>query len=188
MPKNKVEFGISNLHVGTYTVDDDGDVTLGTPYAQKGAVGFSPEEQSEQNIFRADNINYWAGYSGGTFQGDLTVAKFDDKFKTDFLGYIQLDDGGIALIKGVNKPSVYIMFQVEGDAESRRVIMYNATLGAIRREYNTTEETITPATESLAVTVTGDNGTGITMVSYTESDAAYDTLFTYPPVPTLPSE
>lgn len=188
MPKNKVEFGISNLYVGTYTVDDDGDVTLGTPYHQAGAVGFSPEEQSEQSIFRADNVNYWTGYSGGTLQGDLTVAKFDDKFKTDYLGYIKLDDGGIALIKGATKPDVYLMFQVEGDVESRRVIMYNVALGGIRREYNTTEETITPATESLAVTVTGDNGTGISVVSYTESDAAYDSLFTSPPVPTLPSE
>ena len=40
---NKVEFGISQLHVGTYTVDNQGVVTLGTPYHQKGAVSFSPE-------------------------------------------------------------------------------------------------------------------------------------------------
>lgn len=185
---NKVEFGISNLHVGTYTVDENGDVTLGTPYAQKGAVSFSPEEQSEVNKFRADNIDYWAGYSGGSFQGDLVVAKFDDSFKTQFLGYITLDDGGIALIKGAKKPDVYIMFQLEGDQESRRVIMYNAQLGAIRRAYNTTEETITPDTETLAVTITGDNGTNISQVAYKEDDAPYDTLFTYPPIPALPSE
>ena len=48
---NKVEFGISELHVGTYTVDDQGVVTLGTPYHQAGAVSFSPEENSEQNTF-----------------------------------------------------------------------------------------------------------------------------------------
>lgn len=39
---NKVEFGISELHVGTYT-ESGGTVTLGTPYAQKGAVSFSPK-------------------------------------------------------------------------------------------------------------------------------------------------
>ena len=188
MPKNKVEFGISNLYVGTYTVDDDGDVTLGSPVAQPGAVSFSPEEQSQENKFYADNIVYWAGYSGGSLQGELVVAKFDDTFKTTFLGYTALDDGGIALIKGATKPNVYIMFQVEGDYESRRVIMYNATLGGITRSYNTIEETKEPTTETLQVTVAGDNGTGITMVSYKESDAAYETLFTSPPVPTLPSE
>ena len=116
------------------------------------------------------------------------VAKFDDSFKTQFLGYVVLDDGGIALIKGAKKPDVYIMFQLEGDQESRRVIMYNAQFGAIRREYKTTEESITPDTETLAVTITGDNGTNISQVAYKEDDAPYDTLFTSPPVPTLPSE
>ena len=53
---NKVEFGISQLHVGTYTVDNQGVVTLGTPYHQKGAVSFSPEEKSELTNFYADNI------------------------------------------------------------------------------------------------------------------------------------
>lgn len=69
---NKVEFGISNLYVGTYT-DNNGTVTLGTPYHQAGAVSFSPEENSEQNNFYADNIVYWSGYSGGTIEGDLEV-------------------------------------------------------------------------------------------------------------------
>ena len=52
---NKVEFGISNLYVGTYTVGTTGSVTMGTPYHQAGAISFSPEEQSEANNFYADN-------------------------------------------------------------------------------------------------------------------------------------
>lgn len=184
---NKVEFGISQLHIGTYTVADDGTVTLGTPYHQKGAVGFAPEEQSESNNFYADNIIYWSGYSGGSFEGDLTVAKFDDAFKTQFLGYKELADGGLANIKGAIKPNVYLAFQVEGDSESRRVIFYNASLGAITREYNTIEETKEPVTEAIGVTVAGDNATGISMVSYTPDKAGYADLFTNPPVPALPS-
>ena len=93
MAKNKVEFGISQLHVGTYTVAAGGAVTLGTPYHQEGAVSFSPEESSERNVFHADNIEYWVDYSGGTIEGDLTVAKFDDEFKTQFLGYRTLTNG-----------------------------------------------------------------------------------------------
>ena len=45
---NKVEFGISQLHVGTYAVVD-GVTTLGTPYHQPGAVSFSPEEQKAEH-------------------------------------------------------------------------------------------------------------------------------------------
>lgn len=185
---NKVEFGISQLHVGTYTVDSDGNVTLGTPYHQKGAVSFSPEEQSNRTDFYADNIVYWAGYSGGSFEGDLEVAKFDDSFKTQFLGYKTLADGGLAVVKNAIKPSVYIAFQVEGDAESRRIIMYNAQFGAITREFATIEEEKEPATETLAVTVTGDNATGVAMASYKPGDSGYDTLFDNPQAPELESE
>ena len=185
---NKVEFGISQLHVGLYEVADDGTVTLGTPYHQKGAVSFSPEEQSELSNFYADNIVYWSGYSGGSFEGDLEVAKFDDAFKTAFLGYKQLTNGGLANVKNAHKPNVYIAFQVEGDAESRRVIMYNAQLGAITREFATIEEEKEPATETLAVTVTGDNATGVSMASFRPDDAGYDDLFTNPTAPELESE
>ena len=182
---NRVEFGISELHVGTYTVSDQNVVTLGTPYAQKGAVSFSPEEQQEQNVFYADNSAYWSGYSGGTLEGDLEVAKFDDAFKTQFLGYVALDNGGLANIKNATKPNVYIAFQVEGDAESRRVIMYNCSLGGINREFSTIEESKEPATETIGITCTGDIPTGVTVASFKPGDAGYATLFTAPTAPVL---
>ena len=182
---NKVEFGISNLYVGTYTVGTTGTVTMGTPYHQAGAISFSPEEQSESSKFYADNVVYWSGYTGGSFEGDLEVAKFDDTFKTQFLGYIQkASDGGLAVVKNATKPNVYIAFQVEGDDESRRIIMYNCSLGGITREYNTIEESKEPATETIAVTVAGDNTSGISMVSYNKTATGYSTLFTNPPAPT----
>lgn len=184
---NKVEFGISDLHVGTYT-DNNGTVTLGTPYAQKGAVSFSPEEQSEATNFYADNIIYWSGYSGGTFEGDLEVAKYDDAFKKQFLGYKELTNGGLANVKGATKPNVYIAFEVQGDAEARRIIMYNCSLGGITREYNTIEENKEPTTETISVTVTGDNTTGVSMATFKPDDAGYDTLFTSPSAPVLASE
>lgn len=181
---NKVEFGISELHVGTYT-ESGGTVTLGTPYAQKGAVSFSPEVQSEQNNFYADNIVYWSGYSGGTIEGDLEVAMFDDKFKTDFLGYVTLTNGGIANVKNPTKPNVYICFEVQGDDEARRVILYNCTLGSINRSYNTIEETKEPTTETLPVTCIGDNSSGVTMAVLKPGDTGYSTLFTAPTAPAI---
>lgn len=181
---NKVEFGISNLYVGTYTVATDGTVAMGSPYHQAGAVSFSPDENSDKTDFYADNVIYWSGYSGGTFEGDLEVAKFDDTFKKNFLGYIEKGDGGLAVVKNAVKPNVWIAFQVEGDAESRRCIMYNCSLGGITREYATIEESKEPATETIAVTVAGDNATGISMVSYNQTATGYSTLFTNPPAPT----
>ena len=89
----------------------------------------------------------------------------------------------LANVKNATKPNVYIAFQVEGDAESRRVILYNCALGAITREYNTIEDSKEPATETLAVTCTGDNSTGVTMAVFKPADTGYATLFTAPTAP-----
>lgn len=182
---NKVEFGISQLHVGTYTDDGEGNITLGTPYHQKGAVNFAPEFSSDVNNFYADNIAYYSVFDSGQLEGDLEVAMFDDKFKTDFLGYATLTDGGLAYVKNAVKPAVYIAFQVEGDAESRRVIIYNASFGAITREYSTIEETAEPTTETLPMTATGVSGNGVVMAVYKENDAGYEDLFTTPSAPEI---
>ena len=184
---NKVLMGFSDLYIGTYEVDSYGAVTMGSPYHQAGAVGFSPSESSDRNDFYADNIAYYTTYGAGVIEGDLTVAMFDDTFKTNFLGYVQLDDGGLAQVKNPVKPNIYMAFEVQGDAEGRRVIFYNGSMGEITREYATIEDTVTPQTEAIPVSFTGDNETGIKMVVYKESDAGYATLFTNPPAPQLPS-
>lgn len=184
---NKVGFGISNLHVCEYNVASDGTVTLGTPLAVPGAVSLTLEPETEEQRFYADNTTYWAGYSDNGFTGTLEVALFSDEFKKRFMGYVQLDDGGIGQVKGVTKPSVCLLFQSEGDAESRRGIIYNVSLGGIQREYNTTEESIEPTTESIDITVVGDNKTGLTRVGYAQTATGYAGLFTTPPVPALPT-
>lgn len=182
---NKVEFGLSNLYVGTYTVDSGGTVTLGTPYHQKGAVSMTLDADTSSSDFYADNVKYWSGFTDNGFTGSIEVAKYDTDFKTQFLGYQTLTDGGIAQIKGAVKPQVFVCWQAEGDAEGRRCIMYNVALGSINREYSTIEESKEPVTESIDITVTGDNTTGIVLASYKPSDTGYATLFTNPPVPTL---
>lgn len=184
----KVQFGISELHIGTYTettTTQGTTVTLGTPYHQKGAVSFSPEVESNQNDFYADNIVYWSGYSGGKIEGDLEVAMFDDAFKTQFLGYKTLTSGGLANVKNPTKPNVYIAFQTETDGTPIRVILYNCALGNISRTYETIGEQKEPKTATLPVTCTGDNTTGVTMATFKQGDTGYATLFTTPTAPAI---
>lgn len=188
MAKNKVMFGVSKLHFGLYTVEEDGTVTLGTPVHVPGTTNIALEADSEENKFYADNVVYWSGYSDNGLSGEIENALFDDAFKTTFMNYIALDDGGIAQIKGKQNKNVYVMFQAEGDQEARRMIMYNCSLGQITREYATTEDTVEPQTATLPFTVNGDNETGITRVGYAPDSATYDTMFETPPVPTLPAE
>ncbi len=184
----KVQFGISELHVGTYTettTTQGTTVTLGTPYHQIGAVSFAPEVESNQNDFYADNVVFWSGYSGGKIEGDLEVAMFDDAFKTQFLGYKTLTSGGLANVKNPTKPNVYIAFQTETDGTPIRVILYNCALGNISRSYETIGEQKEPKTATLPVTCTGDNTTGVTMATFKQGDTGYATLFTSPTAPAI---
>lgn len=185
---NKVLFGMSELYVGIVTRNAQGGVTMGTPYKQAGAVGYSPEGSGENYTFYADNKAYYSSYTTGAYEGDLVVARFDDEFRKQFLGYIQLDDGGLAEVKGATKPEVYLMFEVQGDEAPERVIYYGGSLGNPTREYATIEDGVEVQTESLSTTFVGDVTTGITKVNYKQGDAGYATLFTNPPAPQLPSE
>lgn len=182
---NKVEFGISNLHVGTYNVSSTGVVSLGTPYHQKGAVSLSLDPESDKSDFFADNIKYWSGYVDNGFSGTVKAARFDTAFKTQFLGYAALSGGAIGKVKTATKPNVYLAFEAEGDAEKRRVLLLNATLGEIKREFATIEDKKEPATEELDINVIGDNSLGLTIVSYAPGDTGYSTLFTEPTMPSI---
>lgn len=184
--KNKVLFGFSDFYIGTYDEDAEGNVTMGNPYHQPGAVGFAPNDDATKSDFYADNIAYFTTYASGVREGDLVFAMFDDAFKEKFLGYLRLDDGGLAQIKNARKPNVYCAFEIQGDIEPVRIIMYNGSLGSINREYATLEDTQTPVTEALPSTFVGAKKTKITVVSYNPGDAGYETLFTNPPLPVLP--
>ena len=183
MAKNKVMFGVSQLHVGEYNVSTAGVVTLGTPYAVPGTVKITIEPDSEEQKFYADNKVYWSSYSDNGLSGEIENALFDDTFKTKFMNYQSLSNGGLAQIKGKKNKPVYFAFQTEGDEESRRGIFYNVSLGQITREYSTTEDSTEPATATLPFTVNGDNKTGVVRAAYTDGAAAYTTIFTTPPVP-----
>ena len=155
------------------------------PYHQRGAVSMSPTEANEKTDFYADNILYYSSFTGGTFEGEIEVAMFDDDFKKSFLGYVSLTNGAIAVKKNAIKPKVYISFEVEGDTEARRVIFYNCEFGAITRNYSTITETKEPQTETIAFTAIGDNNTGVTMATLKPADTGYSTLFTSPTAPVI---
>lgn len=183
----KVEFGLSNVHVGSYEIGEDNVVTMGTPMHIPGAVGLTLEEESELYQFFADDSAYYSQYSGASETGELTMALFPDEFKTQFLGYVKTDDGGIAKVNGAKKTPIYIVFEGQTDDKRRRHILYNVTCGSITREWATVEDQPEVMTDVLGITVTGDPSTGIVKATYKEGDAGYDKLITAPTAPALPT-
>lgn len=183
---NKVRFGLSKVYVGTYE-DNNGAVTLGTPQAVPGAVSLNLDPETAESIFHADNIKYFVRKQSNGYTGDLVMAKFPDSFRTAFMNYVAITGGGIGETKLLKNKTVYIEFQVEGDVQDRRTILYNVELGAITEEHNTVEDEIEVQTESLDITVVGDNTTGLVKSSFEKGDSAYAAFYTTPPTPALPA-
>ena len=188
MDDNKVLFGLKNIHFVEYTQDENGAAELGDdPYHLSGAVKMGLDPKTGEVTFRADDIDYYVDYSDNGYDMDLEMAQFPDDFKTRFLNYVPVADGGVAQVKTKKKKKVAIMFEGKGDALHRRGILYNVTLGAVKRDHETTGDTNEPKTATMSCKVSGDPKTGIVKTSFKQGAAGYDDIFTDPPLPELPT-
>lgn len=185
--KDKVLFGLSNIHFVEFGTDANGEAQLGSnPYHLPGAVKMALDPETGEVKFKADNIDYYVDYSDNGYEGELEMALFPDDFKVRFLNYVPDGNGGVTQVKQKKKKAVAIIFQGEGDALGRRGILYNVALGAVKREYNTIEDNKDPKTATLPFKVSGDHETGIVQTCYNKGADGYDTIFSQPPLPVLP--
>ena len=120
--KNKVKFNICNVHYALITVDDDGEVTFGTPVAMPGAVSLSLEPNGEPSNFYADGYAYYTISNNMGYEGDLELAM------------------------------VPLLFEFDGDVKKIRHALYNCSAARPNIESTTNEEEIEVQTETLSIT------------------------------------
>lgn len=181
MDNNKVKYGLSKCYYSVLTEEND-EISYGTPVAFPGSVNVSfSREGSDPEAFRADNIDYWmSGYTNSGYTGTYEFARIIDSFYTDVLGYMIDDNGNLVEVAGVTPKEFALMFQFEGDKNATRYALYRCTASRPDLASQTTEETITPITETLdikAIPVTYNN-LQIVKNRAVVGDANYDSWFT----------
>lgn len=191
MPEtNKVRYGLSNVHVGTVTVED-GTPTFSSPKSYPGAVSLTLTAEGEQSNFYADNIVYYVTNSNNGYTGDLEMAYLYDWFETEYLGNVVSEEGMIVETSDAPTQMAYLMFQFEGDANATKYIIYNLTFGRPDQEGSTKEDTTEPNTTTIpftSVPLVTEFG-NIVRAKVPSTASNYDTLFTTAPtVPTAKSE
>ena len=178
--KNKVKFGLSNVHIAKIT-EEDGEITYGTPFAVPGAVSLTAEPEGDTTPFYADNIKYYIAVANNGYTGDLEIAMTPKEFLTQILG--QFEDTNRALIESANDVNARfaLMGEIEGDVKKRRFVYYDCTATRPRAEMNTVEESKEPQTDTISITMaarSSDNVIKAVIEPSEENQEVYNTFFT----------
>ena len=177
--KNKVKFGLSNVHIAKIT-EQDGEITYGTPFPMPGAVGLTADPEGDTTPFYADNIKYYIAVANNGYTGDLEIAMTPEEFLTQILG--QEKDTNGALIESSNDVNARfaLMGEIEGDAKKRRFIYYDCTATRPSAEMNTIEESKEPQTDTISITMaarSSDNVIKAVIEPNETNQDVYDTFF-----------
>lgn len=125
--KNKVEFGLENVHYAKATLDlTTGEMTYDTPVKWPGAVELSLEPSGDLIKFKADNIDYYVSGNNQGYDGTLTTALVPDTFAVDILGEV-VESGVQSEYSNKESGQFALMFQFEGDKHAVRHVLYNCT-------------------------------------------------------------
>jgi len=151
---NKVRFGLSNVYFAKRT-ESQGVVSYATPVAHEGAISLSLSRNTDKNDFYADNKIFFTSFNKGVKEGTLEVALLKDFVKTEYLGYVADINGNLVETDEAGS-SFALLFQVEGDDTNKKYCIYNIKGSEADSEFSTKEDTTTPQTQSIAMSIAGE--------------------------------
>lgn len=149
--KNKVKFGLKNVHAALVTFDDNGYPTFAIPRRIFGAVNLSLEKEGDPTKFYADDSDYYDINNNNGYGGDLEIAMIPEWFRTDILGDIK-DSNGV-LIENADAPTVYfaLLFEFTGDTKGIRHVLYKTSVTRPKIEGKTKEDSVEVKTDVLTL-------------------------------------
>lgn len=162
MGKNKVTFGLKNVHVAFMT--EGATPTWADPIKVPGAVAFTPSPEGGTNTFHADDSQYFTISSNNGYTGDLEMALFPDEVLKEMLGW-ETDANGALIEVADGKPKKFALLgEVQGDQRNRRFVYYNVQANRPSNDQATKTETVEPNTRTLPVTIAPIEINGKTIV------------------------
>lgn len=155
--KNKIKFGLKNVHyaVVTETEQEDGTIksTYGAVKKWPGAVNLSLDPSGESSPFYADDITYAMLTSNSGYEGDFESALVPEDVQISVLGQEEVDGVIVESSSDVQK-YIALMFEFAGDAKARRHVLYRCSLTRPSIASQTKEDSTEPVTESVTIKAT----------------------------------
>lgn len=183
---NKIKYGLSNVYYAVGSEDESGALTYNEPVAWLGAVSLTLSASGEENTFYADNIPYFQLVANNGYTGTFESALVPDSFKTDVMGELVGANGIKYENSDVNAKPFALLFQIEGDANKTRYVLYNVIATRPDVSGSTKEASITPQTETISITAMPRKDNHITkgQVSDVNSEV-YNAWYTQVQLPTI---
>lgn len=180
MGKNKVKFGLSNVHIAKITANSSDGITYGDPFKIPGAVNLTLDPEGESADFYGDNTKYFSEYANQGYSGSLEIAMITDEFRTQILG--ETTDSNGALIESVDDTisDFALGFQINGDKSNRKFWFYNVSAQRPSTSGQTIETSKEPTTDTLNITANArisDNRVKAFLEETEENKTVYDSFF-----------
>lgn len=150
---NKVKYGLKSCYFAPVSATAaDGTLTYGEPVALPGAVSIALSAQGSSDPFYADNVVYFQSTANNGYEGDLELALIPDEFRTAILGEVLDTKGFYVESSNATATEFALLFQFEGDESATRHCFYRCTASRPEVSGQTTEDSITPQTETITIT------------------------------------
>ena len=150
--KNKVKFGLKNVHWAKKIHGEDGAVSYAKPKPIPGAVNLTLDRQGDEVEFEADDALYYVSYSDTGYKGTLEVALVPDDFRQEILNEVE-DETDHVMVEYANRETseFALLYEVSGDQHATRRVLYDCTVSKPGEDASTTGKTKTPKTESMSL-------------------------------------
>ena len=184
--KNKVRFGLKNVHVCSITENAEA-ITYGKPTAWKGAKSLTLDPEGDTNTYYADNTAYFTTNTNNGYSGSLEMSEIPEEIEKMIFNIVTTEEGNLAEDANVLPNNVALMFQFEGDVSATKHIFYKVVFARPNVEGETKEESTDPTTTSMDITaVPVEQGDHQWVKSKCrKGDTNYENFFTT--APTLPT-
>lgn len=155
MAENKVRFNLKNVHYAilTETLDQSGiSYSWDTPVAVPGAVSLDLSAEGETSPFYADGIVHYQTVSNNGYSGSLELARIPDIMMEEVFGFTLGSTSKVLTEKNNAEPKPFaLLFQVDGDVDEERYVLYNVKGTRPNVGSATTEESKDPQTQTFDI-------------------------------------
>ena len=187
--KNKITYGISNVHVFPITSTDASGVPTydSKVISMPGATELSLDAEGSSDPFYADDVVYYQGVVNNGYSGSVTLADIPEDFLTVVMKEIKSEGGTFFEDASVEPLEFAMAFEFKGDQKKRRHLFYRCKATRPSLESKTKEDSIEPNTPELEIVVMPRLDNNIVKARCEEGDTDYSTWYTKPVTPVTSS-